>query len=82
VNIPEDRYRAEITQVGRWVYQVQIIAKSTIQLQGDMEMPGLESCLEMPPHVIGRRWAAWKARRMLAAIRRRAERRANKTVIR
>lgn len=49
MNIPEDARRAEITQVGRWVYEVQIITKSTIKLPGNNEFPGLQSCLEQPP---------------------------------
>ncbi len=73
IHLPPEEYRAEITQIGRWTYEVQLITR----LKGGL----LEFNLEQPPIVLGRRWAESKARRMLATHRRADRRRGNRTVI-
>lgn len=66
-----DRYRAEISKSGRWQYEVQLVTTHVIQSLPDVEAVEVESQLEIPPQVWGEWWARWKARRMVAAARRR-----------
>ncbi len=73
IHLPPEEYLTEITQIGRWTYEVQLITR----LKGGL----LEFSLEQAPIVLGPRWAAWKARRMLAACRRDDQRRKNRVVI-
>lgn len=79
---PLDEHRAEIRQLGRWTYEVQLITTHHITLPGVPKPQTVDMCLQSPPVVLGRRWAKSKARRMVAAAYRDDERKANRTVIR
>ncbi len=77
---PKDRYRAEVRRRGRWTYEVQLVTTHTLRLpRGPALEPTdeppierlIESVLQVPPMVLGARWARWKARRMVAAAKRR-----------
>ncbi len=71
-----DTYRAEITQIGRWWYLVQIrTIGPPIRLPGGAVHPGVASVLATPPPSLGRRCAERTAPRMRAAFRRRDTRR-------
>lgn len=76
-----DRHRAETRQIGRWLYEVQLITSSATTLPGGNPF-SIDMCLQQPPVVIGRRWAESKARRMLAAAYRDDARKAATEVIR
>ena len=71
---PKDRYRAEVRHVGGWTYEARVVTVHTIRMVGERGEP-LET---IETHsfvdartVLGERWALWKARRMVAAARRR-----------
>lgn len=72
---PAEKRWTEITQIGRWTYRVQL--KTSSLVLGSW----ITTELLDPPHVPGRRWARWKARRMLAAEARRDERRRNTQIL-
>lgn len=66
-----ERYRARITRK-RVLTEVQLVTRHTIRSTGD-DIPEcvVETERDRPAHVLGARWAGWKARRMVAAAYRR-----------
>jgi hypothetical protein len=53
----------DIQRVGRWFYEVRL----HIQPAGDEPWRWIGMSTESPALVLGKRWARWKVRRMMAA---------------
>jgi hypothetical protein len=70
-----ERYRPRISR-GRVLYEVQLVTTHTIQPVGESPREQaarviVETERERPSYVLGARWGAWKARRMVAGAHRR-----------
>jgi hypothetical protein len=82
----KDRYRAEVRRRGTvlWMfptYEVDLVTRHVIQSIPTVEAVERESTLLVPSVVLGRRWAEWKAKRMVAAAYKRDVREAQPWVV-